>query len=58
VPDDDFLTICSFCGRPPDADRTLVVGPTVSICNVCVMLAAKLILTNERKIAARDKGEP
>lgn len=40
---------CSFCGKPQDAVRKLIAGPSVYICNECVELCNEIIAeeTNE-----------
>lgn len=39
---------CSFCGRPRNKARVLVAGPGVTICEVCVSLAAELVVDELR----------
>jgi ATP-dependent Clp protease ATP-binding subunit ClpX len=41
--------VCSFCGKPQDAVRKLIAGPSVYICNECVELCNEIIAeeTNE-----------
>jgi len=34
---------CSFCGKPHDQVRRLVVGPDVGICNECILLCQEII---------------
>jgi ATP-dependent Clp protease ATP-binding subunit ClpX len=35
--------VCSFCGKPQDAVRKLIAGPSVYICNECVELCNEII---------------
>lgn len=39
----DPRDFCAFCGLTPSADERLVAGPGVSICEVCVAAAAKIL---------------
>ena len=34
---------CSFCGKSQDEVRKLIAGPTVYICDECVILSLKII---------------
>lgn len=34
---------CAFCGLTPSADQRLVAGPGVTICELCVAAAAKIL---------------
>ncbi|MDD2649465.1 MAG: ATP-dependent Clp protease ATP-binding subunit ClpX, partial [Eubacteriales bacterium] len=46
---DDFnsrtpkLHRCSFCGKPQDQVRRIVVGPNVYICNECIALCQEIV---------------
>ena len=37
--------ICTFCGRPPSEVEKLIAGPNVFICDACVALAARALVT-------------
>jgi ATP-dependent protease Clp ATPase subunit len=34
---------CSFCGKPQEEVRALIAGPTVYICDACVLLCEEII---------------
>lgn len=40
---------CSFCGKDNDEVSQLIAGPTVFICNECVVLAMAIVMAKERK---------
>jgi len=46
------LTLCSFCGRSHSEVRTLIQGPGVYICDICVE-TCKSVLDKEEKAQAR-----
>jgi ATP-dependent protease Clp ATPase subunit len=34
---------CSFCGKRPDEVQRLIAGPTVYICDECIMLCVDIL---------------
>jgi ATP-dependent protease Clp ATPase subunit len=39
---------CSFCGKSQHEVRKLIVGPTVFICDECVVLCVSICIKNAR----------
>ncbi|MDB5058178.1 MAG: ATP-dependent protease [Chloroflexi bacterium] len=39
---------CSFCGKPQDAVRRIIAGPSAYICNECIMLCNEIIAEQEQ----------
>jgi ribosome-binding protein aMBF1 (putative translation factor) len=56
------MTSCSFCGHPTNGeDRcVLVIGPQVSICDVCIELSSEIVAEERRKAASptRPAAQP
>ena len=52
----DRLLYCSFCGKSQDEVKKLIAGPSVYICNECVVLC-KDILVEDDKIDTKQKFE-
>jgi ATP-dependent Clp protease ATP-binding subunit ClpX len=42
-PDQQQVLCCSFCGKKQSEVKKLVAGPTVYICNECVLLCVDVI---------------
>ena len=34
---------CTFCGKPQDEVKKLVIGPTANICNECIALCSDIL---------------
>jgi ATP-dependent protease Clp ATPase subunit len=53
----EFMTNCSFCGHPHGGEdrEVLIVGPLVSICDVCVELAAEIVAEERSKKTKKSK---
>jgi ATP-dependent Clp protease ATP-binding subunit ClpX len=52
---------CSFCGRNPDEVNSIIAGPDVYICDICVSSSVEIIKNNLASINARRhaaKGIP
>jgi len=45
---------CSFCGRTSDEVQSIIAGPEVYICDVCVFSSVDIIRKNAPGIAVRD----
>ena len=39
---------CSFCGKPTDDVRQLIVGPGVYICNECVQICVSYLTPHSK----------
>jgi ATP-dependent Clp protease ATP-binding subunit ClpX len=44
---------CSFCGRSPEEVQSIIAGPDVYICDVCVSSSVDIIRTNQAAFSAR-----
>ena len=49
------LLQCSFCGKPDDQVKRLIVGPGVYICNDCVVLCQQILESDHD--AERDEPQ-
>jgi ATP-dependent Clp protease ATP-binding subunit ClpX len=47
---------CSFCGRTPEEVNSIIAGPDVYICDLCVASSVDIIRTNIAAINARKTG--
>lgn len=53
--DRNGLLRCSFCGKSQDEVKKLVAGPTVYICNECVVLCNEILKEEEKEEARAGK---
>ena len=44
---------CSFCGRTPDEVQSIIAGPDVYICDLCVSSSVDIIRNNLSSVSAR-----
>jgi ATP-dependent Clp protease ATP-binding subunit ClpX len=44
---------CSFCGRSPEEVQSIIAGPDVYICDVCVSSSVDIIRTNQAAFTSR-----
>jgi ATP-dependent Clp protease ATP-binding subunit ClpX len=44
---------CSFCGRSPDEVQSIIAGPDVYICDLCVSSSVDIIRNNLAAFSAR-----
>jgi hypothetical protein len=61
VLDQTFVKACSFCNRGRRDVKTIVTGPTVSICDECVEQAAKVIaedMAEQSEAASEPAAKP
>ncbi|MBP8975979.1 MAG: ATP-dependent Clp protease ATP-binding subunit ClpX [Bacteroidetes bacterium] len=47
---------CSFCGRTPEEVNSIIAGPDVYICDLCVASSVEIIKNNMAAINARKLG--
>lgn len=47
---------CSFCGRTPEEVNSIIAGPDVYICDLCVASSVDIIRSNIAAINARKSG--
>ena len=48
---------CSFCGKSEHEVRKLIAGPTVFICDECVVLCMDIIRAADKGVLAKDGDE-
>jgi ATP-dependent Clp protease ATP-binding subunit ClpX len=46
---------CSFCGRSPEEVSSIIAGPDVYICDICVAHSVEIIKNNNRANKSRQK---
>jgi len=49
---------CSFCGRSPDDVQSIIAGPDVYICDLCVSSSVDIIRNNLAAISTRKGAKP
>jgi len=49
---------CSFCGRTPEEVQSIIAGPDVYICDICVSSSADIIRNNLAAFAQRRGPKP
>jgi ATP-dependent Clp protease ATP-binding subunit ClpX len=47
---------CSFCGRTPEEVQSIIAGPEVYICDICVASSVDIIRNNPQRL--RQNGAP
>jgi ATP-dependent Clp protease ATP-binding subunit ClpX len=52
---DEKLLYCSFCGKSQNEVRKLVAGPSVFVCDECIVLCSNIM--NEEEKAAGEKSD-
>ena len=48
---------CSFCGRSPEEVQSIIAGPDVYICDICVSSSVDIIRNNIAAFSARKGGK-
>lgn len=48
---------CSFCGKSEHEVRKLIAGPTVFICDECVVLCMDIIRASDKGVLTKEEGE-
>ena len=48
---------CSFCGKSCKEVAKLIAGPTVYICNECVVISLEIILEEDGKLITNEIGK-
>jgi ATP-dependent Clp protease ATP-binding subunit ClpX len=54
MPSDKHLR-CSFCGKSKDSVRKFISGPSVYICNECVVLCNEILAEEEEKVQVESQ---
>ncbi len=49
---------CSFCGRTPEEVQSIIAGPDVYICDICVSSSVDIIRNNLAAFAPRRGPKP